>query len=122
MPLVVGIMETFVYTNIIHPLKPIVMRVLFVLLITLLFACENKTKSITNRQASILQEMEQVKNQYFKKIDSLDNIKKSDTSSAKQLEIANAFVSADAKKSMLLIQLQKEYDSLAVVLKNNKGE
>lgn len=98
------------------------MRILFVFLITILVACENKTKSITNRQASIQQEMEQVKNQYFKQIDSLDNIKKSDTSSAKQLEIANAFVSADAKKSMLLIQLQKEYDSLAVLLKNNKDE
>lgn len=92
------------------------MRLLFLLLITVMFACENKTRDITNRQAAIQQEMEQVKTAYFKQIDSLDNLKKTDTTAVKQLEIANALVSADAKKSMTLIQLQKEYDSLTIVL------
>lgn len=92
------------------------MRLLFVFLISLLFACENNTRKIADRQAAIQQEMEQVKTAYFKQTDSLDHVKKADTSSAKQLEIANTLVAADAKKSMTLIQLQKEYDSLTAVL------
>ena len=92
------------------------MRFLLLLLITLLFACENKTNNITNRLAAIQEEMEQVKQQYFKQTDSLDNIKKVDTSAAKQLEIAKALVAADLKKSLTLMQLQKESDSLMIVL------
>ncbi|MFW2476724.1 MAG: hypothetical protein ACN4EP_07400 [Sediminibacterium sp.] len=92
------------------------MRFLFVLLINLLFACENKTNNITKRQAAIQEEMKLVKQQYFKQTDSLDKIKKVDTSSAKQLQIANALVAAGNKKNVTLIQLQKEYDSLTAVL------
>lgn len=92
------------------------MRFLLLLLITFLFACESKTNNITNRQAAIQEEMKLVKQQYFKQTDSLDNIKKVDTSAAKQLEIAKALVVADLKKSLTLIQLQKESDSLMVVL------
>lgn len=95
------------------------MRLLFLLLITVMFACENKSRDITNRQVAIQQEMEQVKTAYFKQTDSLDNIKKNDTSAAKQLEIANALVAADAKKSMTLTQLQREYDSLTVALQKH---
>ena len=61
--------------------------------------------------------MEQVKAFYYKKSDSLESVKEADTNSAKHLEIADELVSADEKKSVTLIKLQKEYDSLEVELK-----
>ena len=61
--------------------------------------------------------MEQVKALHFKKTDSLERVKEADTSSAKRHEIAVELVSSDNKKSVKLIGLQKEYDSLEVELK-----
>ena len=87
------------------------------LTIMLLFACENKKKVIVDRQQAIKKEMEQVKLFYYRQSDSLDRVKEADTNSAKQHEIAEELVSADRKKSVTLIKLQKEYDSLEVELK-----
>ncbi|MEJ8840895.1 hypothetical protein WG954_00775 [Lacibacter sp. H375] len=86
----------------------------------LLFACEKKKKTIVNRQKAIKKEMEQVKAFYYRQSDSLDRVKEADTSSAKQHEIAEEFVSADRKKSVTLIKLQKEYDSLEVELNETR--
>lgn len=87
------------------------------LTIILLSSCENKKETIVNRQQVIMKEMEQVKEFYYKKSDSLESVKEADTNSAKHLEIAQELVSADGKKSVTLINLQKEYDSLEVELK-----
>jgi hypothetical protein len=93
------------------------MRLIFLLTIILLSSCENKKDSIVNRQQAIEKEMKQVKAFYYKKSDSLESVKQADTNSAKQIEIAEELVSADGKKSVMLIQLQNEYDSLEVALK-----
>ena len=87
------------------------------LTIILLSSCENKKETIVNRQQAIKKEMEQVKVFYYNKSDSLERVKEVDTSSAKQLAIAEALVSADGKKIVTLMKLQKEYDSLEVELK-----
>ncbi|MEP6728250.1 MAG: hypothetical protein ABJC98_20660 [Bacteroidota bacterium] len=93
------------------------MRFILLLTIILLSSCENKKETIVNRQQVIMKEMEQVKEFYYKKSDSLESVKEADTNSAKHLEIAQELVSADGKKSVTLINLQKEYDSLEVELK-----
>ncbi len=92
-------------------------RLILFLTIILIFSCENKKKTIVNRQQAIKKEMEQVKAFYYNQSDSLDRVKEADTSSAKQLAIAEEFVTADRKKSVTLIKLQKEYDSLEIELK-----
>ncbi|MFM2362808.1 MAG: hypothetical protein RLZZ316_1710 [Bacteroidota bacterium] len=93
------------------------------LLLTIIFlaACANKQKSITARQEAILQKMAQVKIQYYKKTDLLQAMKHTDTSAIKQQQIAKQLVAADGVKINALIALQKEYDSLEVVLKKYKG-
>lgn len=93
------------------------MRFILLLTIILLSSCENKKETIVNRQQVIMKEMEQVKEFYYKKSDSLESVKEADTNSAKHLEIVQELVSADGKKSVTLINLQKEYDSLEVELK-----
>lgn len=70
-----------------------------------------------NKQKELKKEMEQVKLFYYKKLDSLDRVKSVDTSSAKQLEIANELVAADRKKMIALFKLQKQYDDLELELK-----
>ena len=91
----------------------------FILLLTIIFlsSCENTKGTIVNRQQAIQKEMEHVKAIYYKKADSLESVKETDTSSLKDAEIAEELVSADGKKSDVLIKLQKEYDSLEVELK-----
>ena len=54
---------------------------------------------------------------YYKKTDSLESVKEADTNSAKHLEIAEELVSTDKKRSITLLKLQKEYDSLEAELK-----
>jgi hypothetical protein len=93
------------------------MRFILLVTIILLSSCENKKETIVNRQQAIKKEMEQVKAIYYKKSDSLENVKETDTNSAKRLEIAEELVSADGKRLATLIKLQKEYDSLEVELK-----
>ena len=93
------------------------MRFILLLTIILLSSCENKKETIVNRQQAIKKEMEQVKAFYYKKSDSLEIVKEADTNSAKRLEIAEELVLADGKKSVTLIKLQKEYDSLEIELK-----
>jgi hypothetical protein len=92
------------------------MRLILLLSIILLSSCENKKETIVNRQQAIKKEMEQVKALYYKKSDSLEGVKEADTNSAKHLEIVEELVSADGKKSLTLLKLQKEYDSLEVQL------
>ena len=93
------------------------MRFILLLTIILLSSCENKKETIVNRQQAIKKEMEQVKAFYYKKSDSLESVKDADTNSAKRLEIAKELVSADGKRSVALVKLQNEYDSLEVELK-----
>lgn len=93
------------------------MRFFLLLSIIILSSCENKKETIVNRQQTIKEEMEEVKTFYYKKLDSLESVKETDTNSAKRQEIAEEFVSTDGKKSVALIKLQKEYDSLEVELK-----
>lgn len=104
------------------------MRFIILLTIILLSSCKNKKETIVNRQQAIKKEtivnrqqaikkeMEQVKAFYYKKLDSLESVKEADTISAKHMEIAGI---ADGKKSVALLKLQKEYDSLEVALKKN---
>lgn len=93
------------------------MRLIFLLFIIFLSSCENKKEAITNRQQAIKEEIEQVKALYYKKVDSLDSARRSDTSSAKDLIILQELRSADEKNSVTLIKLQREYDSLELALK-----
>ena len=95
------------------------MRLIFLLTIIAFSSCENKKDIIVNRQQAIKQEMEHVKAAYYKKSDSLESVKSSDTSSAKQLEISEESVSAERNKNVILIPLQKEYDSLEAELKKD---
>lgn len=93
------------------------MRYFFLITIVLFSSCKNNKETIADKQQAIRKEMEQVKASYFTKTDSLDKIKEADTSPAKQLEIANELVSAEQKKSAVLLRLQMEYDSLETVIK-----
>lgn len=93
------------------------MRFLLFLSILLLFACDNKKATIVKRQKAVMKEMEQVKAVYYKTSDSLVTIKNAESDPAKQFELANEIIKADRKKSLTLIRLQKEYDSLEAVLK-----
>lgn len=104
------------------------MKFIPLLFIILLSSCANKKtivnkqqiikkETIVNRQQAIKTEMEEVKALYYKTSDSLESVKRADTNSAKQFEIMQELTSADGKKSIALLQLQKEYDSLEVELK-----
>jgi PBP1b-binding outer membrane lipoprotein LpoB len=89
------------------------MRFILLLTIILLSSCENKKETIVNRQQAIKKEMEQVKALYYKSSDSLESANKADTNSARLNEELSL---AEGKKSVELIKLQKEYDSLEVEL------
>lgn len=91
------------------------MRSILWLTIIFLTACENKKKTIVNRQQAIKNEMGQVKVLYYKKTDSLESIRGTDTMSGKEMKIMKI---AEAKKTASLLSLQKEYDSLEGELKN----
>jgi hypothetical protein len=93
-----------------------IMKMLFLLTLILITSCNNKKDDLVKRQDAIKKEIDQVKAAYFKQADSLENIKRTDTSSAKQYEISIELLTADYEKIKLLIPLQKEYDSLAAVL------
>ena len=89
------------------------MRFILLLTVILLSSCENRKETIINRQQAIKKEMEQVKALYYKRSDSLESANKADTNSAKLNEELSL---AEGKKSVELIKLQKEYDSLEVEL------
>ena len=90
------------------------MRFILLLTIILISSCENREETIVNRQQAIKKEMEQVKAMYYKRSDSLEGANKADTNSAKLNEELSL---AEGKKTVELIKLQKEYDSLEVELK-----
>ena len=90
------------------------MRFILLVTIILLSSCENKKETIVNRQQASKKEMEQVKAFYYKKSDSLEIANNADTNSAKLNEELSL---AEGKKSVELIKLQKEYDSLETELK-----
>lgn len=93
------------------------MRFIFLLTIILISSCENKKETMENRQQAIKKEMEQVKALYYKRSDSLEGANKADTNSSKLNEELSL---AEGKKSVELIKLQKEYDSLEVALKRHE--
>lgn len=90
------------------------MRFILFLSIILLSSCENKKEKIVSRQQAIQKEMEQVKAFYYKKADSLQMVNKADTISA---ELNEELSLAERKKTVELLKLQKEYDSLEKELK-----
>lgn len=90
------------------------MRFVLLLTIILLSSCENKKEKIVNRQHAIQKEMEQVKTLYYKKTDSLQGANKADTIPAKLNEELSL---AEGEKTVELLKLQKEYDSLEIELK-----
>ena len=92
------------------------MKYFYLLSLLFLAACANKADSPENRQQAILEEMAQIKTAYFKKVDSLDRLKEQDTSSVRQAELMKLLVIADSQKTVMLIPLQKELDSLAIHL------
>jgi len=92
------------------------MKFIILLPFLLLAACESKKDSAANRQQAIQEQMGVIKTAYFKKVDSLENVKQQDTSSVRQNELMKILVAADSQKTSLLIPLQKEYDSLQAVL------
>lgn len=81
-----------------------------------LAACSNKKVTPENRQQAILEEMAQIKAAYFNTVDSLEELKVKDSSSARQAELMKLLVVADSQKNIVLIPLQKELDSLAIHL------
>jgi hypothetical protein len=89
------------------------MRYILFATIILISSCESKKQIIANRQQAIKNEMEQVKAFYYKKSDSLQSIRGTDTMSAKDMEFARI---AEAEKMASLLNLQKEYDSLEAAL------
>ena len=93
------------------------MRLIFLATAIILCSCKSKKEIIADRQQAIQKEMKNVNAFYYKKIDSLDNIKKTDTSSARLLEIAKEISSTDAERSAKLLKFQNEYDSLQAELK-----
>ena len=93
------------------------MRFILLLTIILLSSCENRKETIVNRQQTIKKEMEQAKAMYYKRSDNLEGANKADTNSAKLNEELSL---AEGKKSIELIKLQKEYDSLEVELKRHQ--
>jgi len=95
-------------------LKIKLMRFTLLLIIIFLFSCKNNKETIVNRQQAIAKEMEQVKQFYYKKSDSLESIKEADTLSAKIQEI---LALTEGEKTAGLLKLQKEYDSLETELK-----
>src|SRR4030095_362078 len=90
------------------------MRIILLIIIILISSCENKKDPIVKRQQAIKKEMEQVKAFYYKKADSLQSVNKADTNSTKLNEELSL---AEGKKTVELLKLQKEYDSLEVKLK-----
>ena len=78
------------------------MRFILLLTIILLSSCQIKKETIAKKQQAIKNEIEQVKAYYYKKLDSLDNIKRSDTSSAKHHEIAVEIFAVDGKRSIII--------------------
>ena len=93
------------------------MRLILLGAIILLSSCENKKETIAKRQQAIRKEMEEANSFFYKKMDSLDKIKKMDTNSTKLLEIAEEVRSTDGKRVVALLKLRKEYDSLQAALK-----
>lgn len=88
------------------------------LLPALLFlaSCANKKATPENRQQAILAEMAEIKAAYFKTVDSLESLREKDTSSVRQAELMKLLVIADSQKTVRLIPMQKELDSLAIIL------
>lgn len=80
--------------------------------IMLICSCKNGKEAATERQQAISKEMKLANSFYFQQIDSLDAIKKVDTSAAKLAEIAAAIRLTDEQRSATLLRLQTEYDSL----------
>ena len=93
------------------------MRLVLLLSIVVFYSCENNNNTIVQRQEAIKIKMKEVNTTYHKKLDSLDSIKRSDTSLMKQNEIAVEISSVDRKRSIELLALQKESDSLELELK-----
>lgn len=93
------------------------MRLVLLLSIVVFYSCENNNNTIVQRQEAIKIKMKEVNTTYYKKLDSLDSIKRSDTSLMKQNEIAVEISSVDRKRSIELLALQKESDSLELELK-----
>lgn len=98
-------------------LKSKKMKRILLITIILVSSCKSNKETIANRQQAIQQEMQQVKAAYYKKADSLNMLKEADTSSVKQVAIAEELVSADRERSAVLLSLQMEYDSLENVVK-----
>lgn len=93
------------------------MRLIFLLFIILFSSCDNKNNTILKRQEAVKLKMNEVNKTYYKRIDSLDILKRSDTSLIKQNEIAVEISSTNSKRLMELVTLQKESDSLELELK-----
>ncbi len=93
------------------------MRFILLYILFLLVSCENRKAAIVNRQRAIKQKIEQVKVQYYKTADSLDRLKRADTSLDKRTALAVQQVAADKEKSIALTKLQREYDALEAELK-----
>lgn len=79
-------------------------------------SCTSKKATPENRQQAILEEMAQIKGAYFKTVDSLESLREKDTSSARQAELMKLLNAADSQKTLRLIPMQKELDSLAIML------
>ena len=60
--------------------------------------------------------MKQVKASYYKSSDSLESVKRTETNSTKQIELAEKLVAAENNKNDVLISLQREFDSLGAEL------
>jgi hypothetical protein len=90
-----------------------------ILLVTIVFisSCGNRNEATVNRPESIKKEMQKINAFYYKKIDSLDAVKRTDTSAAKQHAIAVAVSALDNHRYTALLALQKEYDALELEVK-----
>lgn len=93
------------------------MRLIILITIISFYSCENKKETNASRLQAIRHEMEDVKNFYYHKMDSLENVRERDINSMNLFETAEEIRSLDGKRSTELLKLQKEYDSIAAKIK-----
>jgi hypothetical protein len=93
------------------------MKLIILAGIILLSSCANNHEITADRKLAIKKEMKAVNAFYYRKIDSLGRLKKTDTQSAKLHAIAEEIISFDQQRAAELLALQKKYDSLTAELR-----
>lgn len=95
------------------------MRYLFLLSLLVFISCDGNEENIKKRQEAVREEMGSIKAVYYETSDSIDRVKRADTSAATLVKINKIAAVAESQKSVKLLPLQKEYDSLQALLEKD---